>query len=260
MTERVTVDIASGVADVRLARPEKRNALDRDMFRAIVAAAEQIARDATVRAVVLSGDGKAFCAGLDLSLFAALAGDGGDAGGSDSLRVDAARSVRVWAESAVPVIAAVHGIAYGGGLQLALGADLRIVAPDARLGLLEVHWGIVPDMGGTQVLPALIGPDRAKDLIFTGRVVDGEEAVRIGLATRSSESPRTDALALAQEIAGKSPEVIRTTKRLVDVAWTADLADRLRTEQELTAGLLGSANQLEAVRARLESREPDFTD
>jgi enoyl-CoA hydratase/carnithine racemase len=193
-------------------------------------------------------------------LFAELAERGNSEGRSDSLRLDALRSVAVWRELAAPVIAAVHGVAVGGGLQLALGADLRIVAPDARLGLLEVQWGIVPDMGGTQLLPALVGPDRAKDLIFTGRLVDGEEAMRLGLATRLSDDPRADALALAHELAAKSPDVLRTAKRLVDLAWTATLADGLRAEHELTAGISGSPNQVEAVHARLESRQPRFVD
>jgi enoyl-CoA hydratase/carnithine racemase len=261
MSERVTYAIDDGVADIRLSRPEKRNALDREMFTAIIAAAERVAADRTVRAVVLSGEGKGFCAGLDISLFAAMA-ESGDAPELvvDGLRVDAPHAVRAWTELAVPVIAAVHGVAVGGGFQLALGADIRVVAPDAQLGAFEIRWGIVPDMCGTQLLPPLVGPDVAKELIFTGRTVSGEEAHRIGLATRVSDDPRTEALALAREIAGKSPEAIRVAKRLVDIARSATLADGLRAEQELTEGLAGSANQLEAVTANLESRPAHFTD
>jgi enoyl-CoA hydratase/carnithine racemase len=148
----------------------------------------------------------------------------------------------------------------GGGLQLALGTDIRVVAPDAQLGVLEIRWGIVPDMGGTQLLPALVGPDRAKDLIFTGRLVDGNEALSIGLATRVSADPRAVALALASEIASKNPEAIRLAKRLVDVAWTATLAEGLRVEQDLTGGMAGSINQREAVLANQEQRSPRYFD
>ena len=265
MSERVSCTIEGGLADVRLTRPEKRNALDQEMFSAILAAAERVGSDPSVRAVVLSGDGKGFCAGLDMSLFAAIAASDGESarqsgGGVGSIRVDAPRAVRVWTELRAPVIAAVHGVAVGGGFQLALGADIRIVAPDAQLGAFEIRWGIVPDMCGTQLLPPLVGPDVAKDLMFTGRAVSGEEAVRIGLATRLADDPRAAALALAAEIAGRSPEAIRVIKQLVDRSWGTTLDDGLRAEQELTEGMIGTANQLEAVRANLEQRPGVFSD
>jgi enoyl-CoA hydratase/carnithine racemase len=268
MSERVSCTVSDGVADVRLTRPEKRNALDRAMFSAIIDAAEQVQGDRSVRAVVLSGEGKAFCAGLDTSLFAAMAdrdGAGGatqrDTGGvAGSIRVDAVRAVRSWTELPVPVIAAVHGVAVGGGFQLALGADLRIVAPDAQLGVFEIKWGIVPDMCGTQLLPPLVGPDVAKDLMFTARVVSGAEAKAMGLATRVADDPRAAALELAAEVASRNPDAIRVMKRLVDLSWGSTLADGLRAEQELTEGMIGSPNQLEAVMANLEQRPGKFDD
>jgi enoyl-CoA hydratase/carnithine racemase len=265
MSERVSCTVEGGIADVRLTRPDKRNALDRAMFSAIIAAGEQVAADPSVRAVVLSGEGKGFCAGLDMSLFAAMAESGGSSrdgtgGVAGSIRVDAVRSVRVWTEQRAPVIAAVHGVAVGGGFQLALGADLRIVAPDAQLGAFEIRWGIVPDMCGTQLLPPLVGPDVAKDLMFTGRAVSGEEALRLGLATRLAADPRAAALALATEIAGRSPDAVRVIKQLVDLSWGTSLDDGLRAEQELTEGMIGTANQLEAVRANLDQRPGVFED
>jgi enoyl-CoA hydratase/carnithine racemase len=261
MSDRVSCTIEGGIADVRLTRPEKRNALDQEMFSAILAAAEQVGADPSVRAVVLSGEGKGFCAGLDMSLFAAMAAsDGAGDRSVGSIRVDAPRSVRVWTELRAPVIAAVHGVAVGGGFQLALGADLRIVAPDAQLGAFEIRWGIVPDMCGTQLLPPLVGPDVAKDLMFTGRAVSGEEALRLGLATRLADDPRAAALELAAEIAGRSPDAIRVIKQLVDRSWATSLDDGLRAEQELTEGMIGTANQLEAVRANLEQRPGVFSD
>jgi enoyl-CoA hydratase/carnithine racemase len=263
--ERVTVTIEAGVADVRLTRPDKRNALDRRMFRAIIEAGQQIAADRSVRAVVLSGDGKAFCAGLDTSLFAAMAerepATAGEPNGASSpLREEAVQAVRVWVDMAPPVIAAVHGVAVGGGFQLALGADLRVVAPDAQLGVFEIRWGIVPDMCGTQLLPRLVGPDVAKDLMFTGRVVTGAEAQSLGLVTRLSEDPRADALALAAEIASRNPDAIKVMKRLVDASWMLSFDDGVREEQAQTEGMIGSRNQLEAVLANLEQRPGNFDD
>src|SRR4051794_1518477 len=236
------------------------------MFQSIIAAGEQIAADRTVRVVVLSGDGKAFCAGLDTSLFAAMAerepAAAGDAGStrSGAIRVEAVQAVRVWVDMAAPVIAAVHGVAIGGGFQLALGADLRVVAPDTQLGVFEIKWGIVPDMCGTQLLPRLVGPDVAKDLMFTGRVVTGTEARDLGLVTRLSDDPRTDALELAREVASRNPGAIKVMKRLVDASWTLSFDDGVREERDQTEGMIGSKNQLEAVMANLEQRPGRFDD
>jgi enoyl-CoA hydratase/carnithine racemase len=219
--------------------------------------------------VVLSGDGKAFCAGLDTSLFAAMAerdpthggpGTTGAAGTTGAIRVEAVQAVRVWVDMAAPVIAAVHGVAVGGGFQLALGADLRVVAPDAQLGVFEIKWGIVPDMCGTQLLPRLVGPDVAKDLMFTGRVISGVEAQALGLVTRLSDDPRSDALDLAREIVSRNPDAIKVMKRLVDAAWTLPFDDGVREERDRTEGMIGSKNQLEAVVANLEGRPGRFED
>jgi len=264
--ERVTVSIDDGVADVRLVRADKRNALDRRMFQAIIEAGEQIAADRSVRAVVLSGDGKAFCAGLDTSLFAAMADEdrsessGGSSTTSGAIRIEAVQAVRVWVDMAAPVIAAVHGVAVGGGFQLSLGADLRVVAPDTQLGVFEIKWGIVPDMCGTQLLPRLVGPDVAKDLMFTGRVVNGIEAQALGLVTRLSDDPRADALELAHELASRNPDAIKVMKRLVDASWTLSFDDGVREERDQTEGMIGSKNQLEAVMANLEQRPGRFDD
>jgi enoyl-CoA hydratase/carnithine racemase len=262
--ERVTVSVADGVADVRLVRADKRNALDRRMLQAIIEAGEQIAADRTVRAVVLAGDGKAFCAGLDTSLVAAMAetdpSERATNPVSGSIRVEAVQAVRVWVDMAAPVVAAVHGVAVGGGFQLALGADLRVVAPDARLGVFEIKWGIVPDMCGTQLLPRVVGPDVAKDLMFTGREVTGAEARTLGLVTRLSDDPRATALELAREIASRNPDAIKVMKRLVDASWSLPFDDGVREERDQTEGMIGSKNQLEAVIANLEQRPGRFED
>jgi enoyl-CoA hydratase/carnithine racemase len=267
MTDRISVNIEGGVADVRLNRPEKINALDPAMFAAIVEAGEALKQDPSVRAVVLSGEGRGFCAGLDFSSFQAMAsGDGvsregpaiGDLGGR--LTHLGQQASWVWSEVPVPVIAAVHGACLGGGFQVALGADLRIVSPDVKMSVLEVRWGLTPDMTATLVLPRLVGLDVAKELTWTGRTVAGEEAVRLGLATRMADDPRAAALELAAELAAKSPDAIRAGKRLFD--WTAgrSLADQLAYERTAIGALIGSKNQVEAVTAFFEKRDPAFDD
>jgi enoyl-CoA hydratase/carnithine racemase len=267
MTEqRVTVTITDGVADVRLNRPEKRNALDNAMFAGLITAGERLKAEPGVRAVVLSGEGPDFCAGLDFGAFQAMRD-----GERLSLQVDlppaqgparaaGQRAAYVWAELPVPVIAAVTGNALGGGLQIALGADIRIVAPDARMSVLEIRWGLIPDMTGSQLLPELVGRDVAKELTYTARIVSGEEAARIGLATRTDPDPLAAALALATQIAGRSPDAIRAAKRLLDMAGRTDLATGFAAEQDEIRALIGRPNQLEAVAARFEKREPKFTD
>ena len=261
--ERVTWSVDAGVADVRLARPEKLNAVDAAMLDALVDVAGRVADDAAVRVVVLSGEGRGFCSGLDLSLFDVVAAGGAAAGAGPKgrpLGERAQRAVRVWSELAVPVIAAVHGPALGAGLELALAADLRVVAPDAQLGAIEIRWGMVPDMTATQLLPRLVGMDVAKELVLTGRTVTGEEAVRLGLATRAAEHPRDAAMALAGEIAGKNPAAVRAAKHLLDLAGTAPLAVGLRAERETMESLVGTPNQVEAMRAYRESRPARFED
>jgi enoyl-CoA hydratase/carnithine racemase len=264
MSERVTVRLEGGIADVRLARPEKLNALDGEMFEALVATGERLAGERGLRAVVLSGEGRAFSAGLDVAGF--LGGSGGRAprdllarspGSSANF---AQRAAWVWTEVPVPVIAAIHGVAFGGGLQIALAADLRFVAPDARLSVMEIKWGLVPDMSGTQTLRRLVRLDVAKELTFTGRIVAGPEAVEIGLATHLADSPREAALALAREIAGRSPSAVRAAKRLLDASGVVGVEEGLRLEEELQRSLLGRPNQVEAVRANAEKREPLFRD
>jgi enoyl-CoA hydratase/carnithine racemase len=166
----------------------------------------------------------------------------------------------VWQEIPVPVIAAVHGVAYGGGLQIALGADMRHVHPEARLSVREIEWGIIPDMSGTQMLRHLVGLDVAKELTFTGRIVSGSEAKVLGLATQVSDDPLQSALDVAQQIAAKSPDAIRAAKRLLNASVHGSLEDGLRLEERTQLSLLGRPNQLEAVYAGLEKRPARFSD
>jgi enoyl-CoA hydratase/carnithine racemase len=260
MDQRVSVSIAEGIADVRLARADKLNALDVAMVDAIVAAGRRLAGERSVRAVVLSGEGRAFSAGLD---FASVMGETSRSlleraeGAAANLAQEAAW---VWHELPMPVIAAVHGVAYGGGLQIALAADVRIVAPDAKLSIRELHWGLVPDMTGTQTLRHLVRLDVAKELVYTARVVSGTEAVALGLATQVSATPREAAFALAREISARNPTAIRAAKRLLDGTRDGSYAEGLLLEEQVQRSVIGKPNQVEAVRANMAKREPVFSD
>lgn len=266
MDDGLIVAVENGVAEVRLNRPDRMNALDESLFAALAGAGARLAEDKSVRAAVLSGEGRGFCAGLDTALFGRLAaGDPGAVGlikGPLSARGanPVQQAVMVWRELPVPVIAAVHGVALGGGLQLALGADLRFVAPDARLSVLEVKWGLIPDMGGMALLRTLVRDDVARELTWSGRMVSGEEAVALGLATRVCADPRAEALRFAREIAGRSPDAIRAGKRLLNLAMDADERAMLAAEARAQSALIGAPNQCEAIMAGLEKREPKFAD
>lgn len=274
MSDRVQIDVADGVAHVRLNRPDKMNALDGAMFSAIADAGETVAADRSVRAVVLSGEGRAFCSGLDFGSFQAMAdrpadtGDDGDDGGSLGSIGDTSGRIthlgqqvaHTWQEVPVPVIAAVHGVALGGGCQIALGADIRIMAPDARMSVMEVKWGLIPDMTGTWMLPRLVGLDVAKELTFTARMVEAEEALRIGLTTHVADDPLAAAQELAAEIASKSPDAVRAAKRLLNQSGFVPVAEQYEAERREIGALIGSPNQVEAVMAGFDKRDASYSD
>ena len=269
MEQRVSIAITEGVADVRLVRADKMNALDADMFEALVAASDRLAKEKGLRAVVLSGEGRAFCAGLDMGRFAAMSDSGGHGipgGEKRDLTVRthgqanfAQQAVWGWRRLPVPVIAAIHGVAFGGGFQLALGADMRFLAPDARMSIMEIKWGLVPDMAGTPVLATLVRDDILRELTYTGRIFSAQEALSYGLATRICDDPRATALEVAIEIAGKSPDAIRAAKRMLNKL-SVDPAPALLAESVEQQKLLGSPNQTEAVRANMEKRAPRFAE
>ena len=264
MEDRVRVEQKDGIADVRMVRSDKLNALDPPMFAALIETANALSGDLSLRAVVLSGEGRAFCAGLDMASMSRV-GDAVGKPASDQKRstadLDPGRNPAwVWQLLPVPVIAAVHGVAYGAGLQIAMGADIRIVAPDARLSIRESHWGLVPDVGLTQTFRNLVGVDIAKELTFTGRVISGSEAREYRLATHVSEDPHGDAMALAREIASRSPDAVRASKKLWNKALFGSVEEGLALEREIQRTLAGRPNQIEAVRAGLEKRAPNFSD
>lgn len=260
--DRVRVEIADHVAQVTMSRPDKHNGIDYPMFDALNAAIDEVGADPTVRAVVLAGEGKSFCAGLD---FAAVMAEGRPIEEQFERREgeianDFQRVAYGWQQLPVPVIAAVQGNCLGGGCQIALAADVRIAASDLQLSVLEIKWGLIPDMGLTQSLPRLVGIDVAKELTFTGRIVGADEAHELGLVTRLADDPQGAAAELAAEIATKSPDAVRRGKLLLERSQDLPAAEALALEERLQRELLGSPNQLAAVGAAVSRETATFAD
>jgi enoyl-CoA hydratase/carnithine racemase len=258
---RVTTEITDHIAHVTLTRPDKRNAVDPEMAAAIVGAGQALT-EADIRAVVLSGEGQAFCAGLDVMSFAALAKGDPEAlilprsHGNTNLFQEVAM---VWHRLPVPVIAALQGAVYGAGFQLALGADFRIAAPDAQLAIMEMKWGLIPDMGGMALLPRLTRSDVIRRLTYTARPIPAAQAEAWGLVTEVAEDPLTAARDLAQEIATRSPSAIRAAKRLIAVAESGVGEDAvLMEESREQAALIGQPDQMEQIAANMAGRAPVF--
>lgn len=262
MSKLVTIEIKDYIAHLLLNRPEKYNALNPNMFKAIVEAGQSIVADQSIRAVIISGAGRGFCAGLDFESFEEMVS--GDAAQtlfsrSEGSPANNAQLVSlIWKQVPVPVIAAIHGVAFGGGLQIALAADVRLAASDARFSVMEIKWGLVPDITGSQTLRDLVRLDVAKELTFSGRVVEAEEAAMIGLITRICDNPLSEAWKMAQEIADKSPHAIIAGKQLLEEAWHGSQTNGLKLEESLQKTLIGSPNQIEAVMANFENRSPNF--
>jgi enoyl-CoA hydratase/carnithine racemase len=258
MNDRVSITIADQIADVRLARPDKMNALDPAMFEAIGAAIDSLATRKDVRCVVLSGEGRAFCAGLDMASMAA----GGSGLSSRERNADGAilpqHVAWGWRTLPMPVIAAVHGVAFGGGFQIMSGADVRIATPDTRFSIREVHWGLVPDMAGFALWRTLVRDDVLRELTYTAREFDAAEALAAGFVTRVADDPHAETMALARTIAARSPTAIRAAKRLANMAVDTDPRTMLAAETEEQLNLMGSPNMMEAVAANLAQRVPKF--
>ena len=270
MSDRVIVNISDGIADVRFNRADKRNALDGEQFQAIVDAGESLKTNKKIRAVVLSGEGASFCAGLDLSSMGGMA-NGGErndgekkpsAGDMEDGRIThlGQQSAWVWQEVPVPVIAAVHGHALGGGCQIALGADMRFAHPDTKFSVRETYWGLVPDMAGTVLMHGLVRPDVMKDIVMSARIFDGREAKEIGIVTRLSDNPHADAMAYAQEICKRSPDAVRGAKELLNRMTLEFAAAQFAAERRIIGSLIGGHNQREAVMSDFEKRAPAYID
>ena len=261
MSDRVTLATTDHVAFVTLDRADKFNAVDIAMIDGLVAAGEAVAADPEVRAVVLQGEGEHFCAGIDLGIFQSEENVLSPELMAPQPGTDAnyfQRPALIWRELPVPVIAALHGICYGAGLQIAFGADMRVASPDCRLSVMEIKWGIIPDMGMSVSARGIVRPDRLKELAMTGRVLDGHEAEALGVVTEVAESPGERAAEIARAIARRSPDAVPAIKELLNSALEGPEDAALKLEARLQMSVLGGANQVEAVTANLEKREPRF--
>jgi enoyl-CoA hydratase/carnithine racemase len=260
--ERVRIEIADHVADVRMTRADKHNGIDWRMFVALNGAVDELRAAPFVRAVVLSGDGPSFCAGLDFKSFAGEGAEGGDnfAVAKGEIANHAQRVAYGWRQLEVPVIAALRGACFGGGLQIALGADLRIAAPDTRMSVMEGRYGLVPDMSLWQTIGRLVRDDVARELAYTARIVEAAEALELGLVTRIADDPLAEAEAIAAGIASRSPDAIRGAKRLANETPKLSAADGLALEAELQRKLIGGPNQVAAVTAALGGEPAEFSD
>lgn len=267
MKDRVSITmLEDGIADVRLIRTDKMNALDRAMWDGIVEAIDQLNATPGLRVVVLSGEGRAFCAGLDLS---SLGGDGppGTSGSGNDLsqrtrgKANAAQySAWGWRELPVPVIAAVHGVAFGAGSQIMAGADIRIVHPDTRIAIMEMKWGLVPDVAGMALWRTHVADDVLREMIYTNRQFNGHEAKAMGFATHVSDDPLAHAMELAKVIANKNPHAMRAAKRLCNMVADGSDADLMMAESAEQMKIIRAPNQIEAVMAEMQKRKPVFAD
>ena len=259
---RVTVTLSDHIAHVQLSRPEKMNAVDQAMIDALLEAGAEVAAS-PARVVVISGAGKAFCAGTDLSALGGFVGKDMEAvilprTHGEGLTNQWQEIALQWRRLEVPVIAALHGVAFGAGLPLALGADIRIAAPDTRLAVMEMKWGIVPDMGGMVLLPQLVRSDVLRRLVYTADPIDAAQAERWGLVTEIADDPLAAAMAMAGKIARKSPRAICATKRLIDLSEHSDAREVLLAESREQAALIGTPEQMEVIAAEFGKREPKF--
>jgi enoyl-CoA hydratase/carnithine racemase len=257
MSERVRIEVQSGLATVTLTRADKHNGMDLPMLEAVRSAAARLRRDKRVRTVVLRGDGPSFCAGLDFkSVFSSKkAAAQGFASLWSPVRNRFQDWSMAWREVPAPVIACIHGNCFGAGIQLALGADLRIATPDAKLSVMESKWGLIPDMGGAALLRELVPIDLAKELAMTGRIVSGADAHALGLVSRVAADPVEAAHKLAAEFEARSPDAVAAAKFLMQEAFSRDESGALAAERRWQRKLLGSRNQRIAVARNLEKKD-----
>ncbi len=259
MNDRVSIIVTDQIADVRLNRADKMNAIDPAMFEGIGAAIDSLADRKDVRCVVLSGEGKAFCAGLDMASMAA-GGSGTSPDRNDQGSILPQHVTWGWRQLPMPVIAAVHGVAMGGGCQIMMGADIRIAAPGTRFAIRETYWGLVPDMAGFAIWRGLVRDDVLRELVYTAREFDADEALHHGFITRISDDPHAAAMDLAHTIAEKSPHAIRGAKRLCNMAHDAETRDMLLAETAEQMAVIGKPNMMEQVTAHMAKRAAVFAD
>ena len=256
--ETIRYGVHDGVATISLARPDKRNAINAQMFTELGDAAERAANDPGIRVVLVTGDGEAFSAGIDVLLLNQLSGTRGAR--FRSFVRTAQRPYYILASMDKPTVAAVQGHAVGAGFQLALACDLRLAAENVRFAMLEVRFGLIPDLGGIHRLSRLIGPARTKEIIWTGRNIEAEEAERLGLVNRvvSAEALEKEAEALVRELVVAPPLPVSLSKTLVGRANETSLETSLERDAQAQAACIESEDHHEAVEAYLEKRPARF--
>ena len=267
MNDRISITmLEDGIADVRMTRVDKMNALDGTQWNALVEAIDTLNATPGLRVVVLSGEGRAFCAGLDLTSLQSERDPGASsAGGSLADRTrgianNAQYAAWGWRELPVPVIAAVHGVAFGAGSQIMAAADIRIVHPDTRIAIMEMKWGLVPDVAGMPLWRGQVKDDVLREMIYTNREFNGVEAKDMGFATHVSDNPHAHAMELARVIANKSPHAMRGAKRLCNLMGDATDAELLQAESDEQLLVIRTPNQMEAVMAEMQKRKPNFAE
>lgn len=262
--DRVSINIKDHIADVRMVRSDKMNALDTDMFQALIEAGDVLAKDGDVRCVVFSGEGKGFCAGLDLSMFKMPDSDDSVLANQLEPRThgianEVQQAIWTWRALPVPVISAVHGVAIGGGVHLMVGADIRYVHPETKCAIMEMKWGIIPDLSTSQILIHSVRDDILRELYYTNRFFSGSDAVKYGLATHTSHNPHADAMAMAEIIASKNPHAIQGAKKLLNEAPYVSQAEGLLMESKIQDTIIGTPNQIAAVMAGMMKKKGEFS-
>jgi enoyl-CoA hydratase/carnithine racemase len=257
--ETIRYGVHDGVATIELARPDKRNAINAQMFAELGDAAERAAGDPGIRAVLVRAQGPVFCAGIDVTLLGQLSGTRGAR--FRSFVRTAQRPYQLLAQMDKPTVASIQGDAVGAGFQLALACDLRVAAEDVRFAMLEVRFGLVPDLGGSHRLSRQIGPARAKELIWTGRALEAEEAGRIGLVNRvvAAGALEKEADTLVRDLVASPPIPVSLTKALIGRSAETSLETALERDAQAQATCIDSEDHREAVAAYLEKRQPRFT-
>jgi len=269
--DRIELNIENHVAHVVLSRADKMNALDLEMLEAIPIAGRRISAEPSVRAVVLSGDGGNFCAGLDKANFAAIMENKSmllDPENPQLVLSDRTHGlsnalqhvVWIWRRLSVPVFVAIDGVAFGGGLQIALGGDCRYATARSQFSIMEMKWGLIPDMGSTQIMRHLVRDDVIRELTYTAKIFGAEQAKEWGFITDIVDDPVAHALSLAHQVVNNNPNAVRAAKRVIEASNYQSVAEGLLMESHEQDQLIGHPNQIEAVMSQFQKRKPEYQD
>jgi len=263
MSELIKLEIKNKIATITLNRPQKKNALTLEMLVTLSTIGDNLKNETSLKCIIIKGSAGTFSSGIDITSFASLASDKqllnsimAPLDGVSYNQIQ--KSCLIWQEISIPVVAVLEGPVFGAGLQLALGADIRIAGDNTVLSIMETKWGLIPDMGITQTLPKLISYDQALYATLTSNLITATEAKSLGLVTICSKNPYDESTKWVKGISARSPEAIVSTKTLYKKAWSEKTTENVRLEALLQTKLIGSPNQMEAVLANIENRTPNF--